>query len=37
MSNNSQVQSSVILRLANSILEALQQDIVIDEEDYLFK
>lgn len=26
-----------LLKLANSILEALQQDIVLDDEDYLFK
>ena len=27
----------IILKLANGILEALQQDIVIDDEDYLYK
>jgi hypothetical protein len=30
-------QSSNLLKLANSILEALQQDIVLDDEEYLFK
>jgi hypothetical protein len=33
--NNSKENS--ILKLANNILEVLGQDIVIEEEDYLFK
>lgn len=32
-----EAQDSSILKLANNILEALQQEIVIDDEDYLFE
>ena len=37
MNQSEQSQGNYLLKLANSILEALQQEIVLDDEDYLFK
>jgi hypothetical protein len=37
MNYSNQSAESYLLKLANSILEALQQEIVIDDEEYLFK
>jgi len=37
MNRSDQTGESYLLKLANGILEALQEEIVIDDEDYLFK
>lgn len=37
MNQSDQNCGRYLLKLANSILEALQQEIVLDDEDYLFK
>ncbi len=34
---NNKNKESNLLKLANSILESLQQEIVLDDEEYLFK